>query len=134
MSDLTDRMRTCAARIYSLNEDAATALVNADAADLLIEAADALEPAADPLGTPMALLEPLLQPPGAAPPSVKPAAGTWISGLDTLPPAPQLNPYRPAGACPKCDSRANKKVFRNGTELYVGCPVCGHIWPYGGRS
>jgi hypothetical protein len=127
MSDLTDRMRTCAARIYSLNEDAATSLVNADAADLLIEAADALEPAADPLGTPMALLEP--KPATAAKPATE-AAGGWYSGNDIMPTGGLSK--TPVRVCPKCDSRANKKVFRNGTEMYVGCPACGHIWPYAG--
>jgi len=104
-----------------------------DAVDLLIEASNTLEAIPEPLGEPMAILP---ETKVVAKPSDLPVTGvpraTWTSGLDTLPPPPTDRPAKSPNsrACPQCDSRAAKRVFRNGTELYLACPVCAHAWPY----
>jgi len=56
VSDLTDRMRTCAAHIAA-GAGQGDLLLN-DCADLLIEASNALEAIPQPLGEPMKILEP----------------------------------------------------------------------------
>jgi hypothetical protein len=121
-------MRTCAAAI--MRDDFKELLpVYQDAADLLIEAADALEPAADPLGDPMTLIEP--KPPGLPEGRVtnlvNAMTGTWIDPGGALPqPRGNFNPR----ACPKCDSRANKRVTREGNKLMLACPVCSTQWEW----
>ena len=131
MTDLTDRMRTCAAYIRKRKEAGDHEMVASDAADLLIEAADALEPVSDPLGEPMALLEPL---PPAPPPDFtidRRQSIAWITGLDTLPPPVAASPsYRHPKVCPQCDSRATKRVVRDGNRVILSCPVCGTAWEY----
>ena len=113
MSELTDRMRTCAAYIIA-NRDAAgvpTADVlraTADAADLLIEASNMLEAvpadAVDLLAEARNMLETIPAPPGepmeiippvAPRPSIEFGLGnaTWLAPGDTL---PKANPYRSA--------------------------------------
>jgi len=128
VSELTDRMRTCAAYIIA-NRDAAgvpTADVlraTADAADLLIEASNLLAEKipAEPLGEPMKILEAALD---AHMTHIRDPA-TWVGPHDTLP-----QPRSPK-ACPQCDSRTHKKVFRQGRRLMLACPVCAKEWPYG---
>ena len=130
MSELTDRMRTCAAYIIA-NRDAAgvpTADVlraTADAADLLVEASNQLQ-AHLPV-EPQAQLIEILEPIAAQPPVSPAQAGdaTWLGPHDTLP-----GPRSPK-ACPQCDSRTHKKVFRQGRRLMLACPVCAKEWPYG---
>ena len=129
MTDLTDRMRTCAAYIRKRKEAGDHEMVASDAADLLIEAAEALESTSDPLGEPMALLEPIPPPP---PPTVdRRPSGVWTTGLDTLPPPVAAPPsYRHPRVCPQCDSRATKRVVRDGNRIILSCPVCGTAWEY----
>jgi len=122
MTELTDRMRTCAARIVAVASEGD--VVYNDAADLLIEASNALEAVPTPLGEPMEII-----PPVAPRPSIEFGLGsaTWLAPGDTL---PKANPYRSANTCPKCDSRANKTVRREGSVLMLICPACGHQWRY----
>lgn len=138
MTELTDKMRTCAAAILAIRVGGNpwdTSQVAADAADLLIEAADALEPASDPLGEPMAVLEPFPPPraetykatwtteAGGAPQAV------WTAG--DLPAVPTGKPSRRhPRVCPNCDSRATKRVVRVDHQVMLVCPACAHGWEY----
>jgi len=130
MNELTDRMRTCAA--YILQREArgdpwAAEIVALDAADLLVEASNMLsvhEAVKNPEGDPMELLEPVVaanEPDGSPD---RPMPATWVGPHDTLP-----GPRSPK-ACPQCDSRTHKKVFRQGRRLMLACPVCAKEWPY----
>ena len=121
MTDLTDRMRTCAAAIVAGDDYGDWRLVMEDAADLLIEASNAMEAAPAPLGEPMEIIPPVVMKP--KPPAVE---GTWIAPGGPLPVA------RPpsARACPRCDSRANKTVRRDGNRLMLICPVCAQTWEF----
>jgi hypothetical protein len=130
VSELTDRMRTCAAYILDRKNEGeqwAVEIVALDAVDLLVEASNMLtvhEAVQNPQGEPMELLQPI----PANPPPVAPAAAadaTWVGPHDSLP-----QPRSPK-ACPQCDSRAHKKVFRSGRRLMLACPVCAKEWPYG---
>jgi hypothetical protein len=127
MSELTDRMRTCAAHILARAakpDPWAGELVALDAADLLIEASNQLQAhlPVEPQAQLMEILQPVPAPPAA--PAEAPDA-TWVGPGDTLP-----SP-RPPRACPQCDSRTHKKVFRDGRRLMLRCPVCAKEWPYG---
>jgi len=130
LRELTDRMRTCAAYILARKERGdpwAVEIVALDAVDLLVEASNQLQ-AHLPV-EPQAQLMEILQPvdPQPAPP-VAPAdapSATWVGPHDTLP-----QPRSPK-ACPQCDSRTHKKVFRQGRRLMLACPVCAKEWPYG---
>ena len=135
MSELTDRMRTCAA--YILQREArgdpwAAEIVALDAADLLVEASNLLaerqpEPEPEPEIVPEQFaLEPFVFPPSE---TAQPSA-TWTAPHDTLPGATRSAPRSPR-ACPQCDSRTQKKVFRQGRRLMLRCPVCAKEWPYG---
>ena len=126
MSELTDRMRTCAAYILQRKERGdqwAAEIVALDAVDLLIEASNLLAEKipAEPLGEPMKILEAALD---AHMTHIRDPA-TWVGPHDTLP-----QPRSPK-ACPQCDSRTAKKVFRQGRRLMLACPVCAKEWPYG---
>jgi len=126
MTELTDRMRTCAAYILQRKERGdqwAAEIVALDAVDLLIEASNLLAEKipAEPLGEPMKILEAALD---AHMTHIRDPA-TWVGPHDTLP-----QPRSPK-ACPQCDSRAHKKVFRQGRRLMLACPVCAKEWPYG---
>ena len=128
MSELTDRMRTCAAMLMSEHpfSEMKQAALN-DAADLLIEASNMLsvhEAVQNPEGEPMELLQPVAASAPPAPPAAA-ADATWVGPHDTLP------AQRSPKACPHCDSRAHKKVFRQGRRLMLACPVCAKEWPYG---
>lgn len=134
MTDLTDRMRTCAAYILKAatadERDAGTEfalnMAARDAADLLIEASNIIEAACEPyrLGEPMEVIPPL--PPVDA---TVTAPGLWIAPGGPLPGLKQSGTISPR-ACPKCDSRAGKRVSRQGKHLMLICPVCAHAWPY----
>lgn len=140
MTDLTDRMRTCAAAILASDVheyDDEVGRMMRDAAALLIEASNIIEEAqlgtvlvddetAKALGLPMEVIPPVVQQPRSKA-SEESMRGTWITAGNTLPVA---NPYRSARACPKCDSRANKTVRRAGSDMMLICPVCAHEWPY----
>jgi hypothetical protein len=138
MSELTDRMRTCAAHILARAakpDPWAGELVALDAADLLVEASNLLvekqpEPEPDPEPEPEQLaLEPFVFPQAPAGQAVPPIA-TWTAAGDTLPGSARTAPRSPR-ACPQCDSRTQKKVFRQGRTLMLACPVCAKEWPYG---
>lgn len=98
MSDLADRMLTCAAYIQAHAE---ANHVTRDAAELLKLGAEALN-AQEPL-----------------------------PGLHELFRDPVFNPPRARSsknACPRCGSRAHKKVLRAGCEMVAQCPACGTQW------
>ena len=125
MTDLTDRMRTCATYLLTTQLMRDYDAVK-DATDLLIEASNALEAVPPPLGEPMAILEPVAPKPVATPPVPR---AVWTAG--DLPAPPLGKPsYRPPRVCPECDSRANKLVFRDSTKLMLACPVCSFAWEY----
>src|SRR6187431_3290118 len=119
MTDLTNRMRTCAAAILAqkdkggLGEPWVTEVVAADAADLLTEASNMLETIPASLGELMEII-----PPVAPRPSIEFGLGsaTWLAPGDTL---PKANPYRSANTCPNCDSRANKTARREGSVIML---------------
>ena len=126
MTDLTNRMRTCAAHILGEKmylESGDLPPVYQDAANLLIEAATEIELLAGPidLGEAIEIIEPPVVTP---PPVVAQTSAMWIG--DDLKPIPNASPSR--NACPKCDSRANKTVRRKGKQLWLVCPVCEHAW------
>ena len=145
MTELTNRMRTCAAHIlahqtaddFTVYRDAADLLIEAsnmleavpaDAVDLLAEARNMLETIPAPPGEPMEII-----PPVAPRPSIEFGLGsaTWLAPGDTL---PKANPYRSANTCPNCDSRAHKTVRRYKNRLTLECPACGQQWDYAARS
>ena len=140
MTDLTDRLRTCAAYILGrAKEDDpwAVEFVSYDTADLLIEASNVLEGAPQPLGEPMEIIEPaqdlqrkLDQDPFLAGTRIVPRA-TWTTNAGDLPAVPTGQPSkRPNRVCPQCDSRAVKRVIREGSQLFLSCPVCAATWNY----
>jgi hypothetical protein len=130
MSELTDRMRTCAAYILQRKGEGdqwAAEIVALDAVDLLVEASNQLSVhlPVEPEAQLMEILQPVA---ASAPPAEAPmqaSDATWVGPHDTLPPP------RSPKACPQCDSRAHKKVFRQGRRLMLACPVCAKEWPYG---
>jgi hypothetical protein len=128
MSELTDKMRTCAAYIMSRPHDAPmpTEHLLDDAAGLLNSAADLLEAAPAPLGEPMEILEPAIL--GVAridPATMKPMSpAVWTDNQ-----LPQSTPRRPS-VCPKCDSHAGKTVVKVSRVVMLQCPVCDHTWKY----
>ncbi len=134
MTDLTDRMRTCAAAILAGAPDKPFMewqMVYNDAADLLIEASNALEAAPAPLGDPMEVIAPDGKPTMIIPPM------SLGEALDRIPPLPYHEGLAAAKArmsntraCPKCDSRAQKTARRVGDSLMLKCPVCGHQWTW----
>jgi len=130
VSELTDRMRTCAAYILARKNEGeqwAVEIVALDAVDLLVEASNTLsvyEAVKNPQGDPIELPEPIPANPPPPPPA-QAGDATWLGPHDTLP-----SPRSPK-ACPQCDSRAHKKVFRQGRRLMLACPVCAKEWPYG---
>ena len=129
MSELTDKMRTCAAFILQREGDGhswAAELVALDAAALLSEAANVLEAPPPPLGEPMEILEPAIL--GVAridPATMKPMSpAVWTDNQ-----LPQSTPRRPS-VCPKCDSHAGKTVVKVSRVVMLQCPVCDHTWKY----
>jgi DNA-directed RNA polymerase subunit RPC12/RpoP len=134
MTDLTDRMRTCAAFIQARPNDAPmpTEHLLDDAAALLLAAATEIELLTGPidLGEPMEVIPPgphMMQnipPVVTLPPVVAQTSAMWIG--DDLKPLP--NAPKSRNACPNCDSRAQKTVYREGKQLVLECPVCGSRW------
>ena len=125
MSELTDRMRTCATRIRTVcgPDD----IVYNDAAELLFLAANEIELLSGPidLGEPMEILPPVTEPPTVTVPTALTLTGAWVDSNSALPVA---NPYRSSNTCPKCDSRSAKTVHREGKRFVLECPACGHKW------
>jgi hypothetical protein len=130
VTGLTDRMRTCAAFIQARPNDAPmpTEHLLDDAAALLIAAATEIELLNGPvdLGEPMQIIEQPKQQPKQHPQQHQPLASeaVWIG--DDLKPLP--NAPRSRNACPNCDSRTQKTVYREGKQLVLECPVCGSRW------
>jgi hypothetical protein len=124
LTELTDRMRTCAATLMH-NEggpfDDIKHRALEHAADLLIEASNALTmQTAEDIGKPMEILEPM--------PRTGPDAA-WIAPGGQLPGLAHSGTISPR-ACPQCDSRTMKKVYRDGKKLMLACPQCGNAWPF----
>jgi hypothetical protein len=142
VTDLTDRLRTCAAYILGrakAEDPWAVEFVSHDTADLLIEASNALEAIPAPLGEPMEIIPPVAVKPAVLPdmaqsswpPIDRTPKAMWTTNAADLPPVPSGPPsVRPNRVCPKCDSRTNKRVFRDGTKLFLACPVCAAAWEY----
>ena len=128
LRELTDQMRTCASYVLSClpaggDPDAPCSMISLrvarDAVDLLIEASNRL------LSSVHATTPPTADKPADKPAALAAAAdATWTGPHDTLP-----QPRSPK-ACPQCDSRTHKKVFRQGRRLMLACPVCAKEWPY----
>jgi hypothetical protein len=114
-------MRTCAAHLATASIVANPAAID-DAAALLIAAATEIELLTGPLdlGEPMEIIPPVVTPP----PVVAQTSAMWIG--DDLKPLP--NAPKSRNACPNCDSRAQKTVYREGKQLVLECPVCGSRW------
>jgi hypothetical protein len=140
MTDLTDRMRTCAAFLATieisevLTDERMEAII--DARKLLIEAAGVLEVMPVAIETIAKLTEepvPIIEPVGAdgALPvdHIPPQTGTWVAPGGPLPYAAALDRRNPR-ACPKCDSRAWKRVSHQGNQVMLHCPVCGAQWEW----
>jgi len=168
VTDLADRMRTCAAHIIANDahdRDDGAGLVLRDAAALLIEAAGALEApvpgwsdhqqwrealeiiagrrqsidnlmsnqdiaiaALAVLGEPVPIIKPVGAD-GARPADhIPPQTGTWIAPGGPLPYAAALEERSNPRACPKCDSRAWKRVSHQGNQVMLTCGACGTKW------
>jgi len=146
MTDLTDRMRTCAAYILAAeydvpkeDDDEATTIrrrVTRHAADLLIEAsnelvntAECLERGAYDLRQGGYLRSASVLEEEAAK-TIGPA--TWIAPGGPLPYAqgPAGAKARNPRACPKCESRGARTVRRQGNQLMLQCSVCGEQWQW----
>jgi hypothetical protein len=132
VTDIVDRMRTCAAAIVAVNpSEGWTALVTHDAANLLIEASNLiLEQRPEPPAAEQLALESFVFPPTPDPPA---PSAAWIDARDTLPGAGRSGTKSPK-ACPQCDSRAHKRVYRDGRRLMLACPVCGNAWAWQGSA
>ena len=123
MTDLTDRMRTCAAFFISERGKTLDELEHAmrDAADLLIEASNALEGAKPPLGE-------LWIDIGTRKP-IAPIADVPLHPIRMADASVDMTPTRPR-ACPKCGTHAANIAKRNGRKLMLACPVCAEEWEY----
>jgi len=119
MTDLTDRMRTCAAHLASAGIGANGQAID-DATALLIEAADALEALPPPVGEPMEIIPPVV---GTTPAEIS----LWLAPGDPLPGLQRSGTVSPR-ACPKCDSRATKTVRRIEGRMMLECPACDAQW------
>ena len=133
MTDLTDRMRTCAAHIMGTPRDEKSILFDEenillnDAADLLIAAAHEIDILTGPLdlGEPMEVIPPVV----TLPPVVAQTSPMWVAPGGQLP--LEWARHRSKTACPKCDSRTQKKVYRTiDRTVMLVCPVCAHEWQY----
>jgi hypothetical protein len=134
MTDLTDRMRTCASYMLSClpidgDPDAPCSIISLrvaqDAVALLIEASNALTekiPVPD-LGPPVEIT-----PQSVAKRVEQDLGSQWIAPLGPLPTVKHgtISPR----VCPQCDSRTNKRVYRDKNRLMLACPVCGNAWQY----
>ncbi|HZD61265.1 MAG TPA: hypothetical protein VE200_00575 [Xanthobacteraceae bacterium] len=135
MSELTDKLRTCAAHVLAQEirgEHWAAMIVKTSAVDLLLEAANVLDGADGALKTPAeAAPRPPFNPEVDVPPLPDTLTSVGSFSAADLPTvgAVQTRPRAPK-ACPQCDSRAAKKVTRVGNRLLLHCPVCAKEWPY----
>jgi hypothetical protein len=140
VTDLTDRMRTCAAFLLGNASNIGWTYDGAvkHSIDLLIEASNVIDAIPQPLGEPMEIIPPI-----EIVPSVKKIldkarakeaakqAGTWIDPGGALPTTGLLPPHkRSPRVCPQCDSHVNKRVYREGNMLMLACPVCAATWEW----
>jgi hypothetical protein len=134
MTELTDKMRTCAAALAARPNDAPMPSEHLmdDAVDLLLEASNVIEGAPPPLGEPMAIIEPVQVKPADPPVMARSSVprATWTTNAGDLPPVPTSRGYRHPRVCPECDSRATKRVFRHENKVMLACPVCAFAWEY----
>ncbi len=142
MSELTDKLRTCAAHVLAQEikgEHWAAMIVKTSAVDLLLEAANVLDGADGAPKTPAEVAQAVdyADKAAAAPRPYNPytdvgpltSVGSFnAADLPTVG-AVQTHPRSPK-ACPQCDSRAAKKVTRVGNRLILHCSVCAKEWPY----
>lgn len=152
MSELTDKMRTCAAYLVERMRDPVMTddsikiglLAMKDAVDLLLEGADLLERgttlgkqvtieemrAEAPIGTygePMALLDAKAL---ASHETLAPQPFTddaWVAPGGPLPGAINSG-TRSRRACPQCGSFGYKRVFRRERQMFLHCGACGKEW------
>ena len=113
MTELTDRMRTCAAALVVKDDKSSysqAAII--DAIALLTEAADLLD-TPDPLGEPMERLRQVSE--------AQTNIATW-TGVDLPPAEPRLCP-----SCGAATARTVKRIARSRTVALL-CPVCSHSW------
>jgi hypothetical protein len=119
-------MRTCAAHLATASVIPNPAAID-DAAALLLAAADEIDVLTGPinLGEPMEVIPPVVTPP----PVVSQTSAMWVAPGGQLP--LEWARHRSKTACPKCDSRTQKKVYRTiDRTVMLVCPVCAHEWPY----
>lgn len=122
MTELTDRMRTCAEFLRTcdllgdleVRHDMAEHAAVLGAIELLREGADELE-------KPAVVAQPWV--PIESTPTMTLHAH-WVG--DDLKPIP--NQPVSKNACPNCDSRAAKTVHLVNKRMELECPVCGHRW------
>lgn len=120
MTELTDRMRTCAAHIEAHADlDSPYGRSIGDAVGLLREAAFELDRYAEVENQVFAPIEQT-----GVPAPIEPPIAHWIG--DDLQPIPN----QPIGknACPNCDSRTTKIVRAAGRKIELECPVCSFRW------
>jgi hypothetical protein len=125
VDDLVARMLTCATFIRSTLIEGSTPTQHLleDAATLLTQGADRLlelQPA-EQLGHDEALE--LITPWVDQPPNMSTFTDPGV-------PAMRKSPGVRPNACPSCDSRATKTVWRMARGFELECPVCSHRWPY----
>ena len=131
MSELTDRMRTCAAHLLARNDMGdhwAAEIVAMSAVDLLIEASNLIEGVDGALKT-NATLPPHDLPVEAEVNQALTSVGAFNAADLPVPDRKLSRPVSPK-ACPQCDSRAHKRVYRDGRRLMLACPVCGNAWAF----
>ena len=141
MSELTDRMRTCAEFLQTcdllgdleLRNDVSEYKAVHNAIELLREAATELE-------NPPVVLQPWVPieaptPSEGARVAPEKTVQEWLiasdlSGAAWIDPGVPDLPTQPLNknACPKCDSRATKKVHATKSGFRLECRVCGHTW------
>lgn len=123
LMDLCARMLTCATYITAHAD--AEAIASRDACSMLIEAASVIQRLAPPpdLGKPMDIIEP-------AKPNGNGYTDPGVQARAYLH-AQQRERYGSAARpCPRCDSRAIKRVKRDAGKAMLVCPVCDTSWEW----
>ena len=126
MTELTDRMRTCAAHIEAKAQDDVPMPpeVSRDAVNLLREAAFQLERYEEVEEQVLSAEATItIEQTGVPVPTALPTA-YWVG--DDLKPIP--NAPISKNACPNCDSRTTKMVHVVDRTFELECPVCSFRW------
>ena len=134
MTDLTDRMRTCAEYLRTHTDTSTPYML------VVHDAVELLEAAATELENPPVVLQPWVPIEAPTPSDAarvapektvphRPAASD-LSGAAWIDPGVPDLPTQPLSrnACPKCDSRATKTVHATKNGFRLECRVCGHTW------